>query len=283
MTQPSGPEPELLSLLTFNIGNPSPERAARQLAWLATRPEDVLVLTETRASRGCHLLADRFTAAGYTVAFPQPGQGEYGTMIVARTPGHPGTWTRKLDYLPARAASLVLPTGDDAAVEVVGLYVPSRDASEAKIERKRRFLDHCLAALTADTPETDQRERQVVLLGDLNILEPDHQPRYRFFRPFEYAFYQCLTELDLVDAFRHLHPDRVEHSWVGRTGDGYRYDHAFVAKPLLDDLAGCSYVHQPRAMRLSDHSALTLRLRTSQPARLVVSDPNVSPALPSLF
>jgi exodeoxyribonuclease III len=41
-----------LSFLTFNIGNPSAQRAQRQLAWLADRPEQVLVLTETKASAG---------------------------------------------------------------------------------------------------------------------------------------------------------------------------------------------------------------------------------------
>src|SRR5258707_341038 len=49
--------PPGLSLLTFNIGNPSPERAQRQLAWLASRDEQVLILTETKASAGCQLLA----------------------------------------------------------------------------------------------------------------------------------------------------------------------------------------------------------------------------------
>jgi hypothetical protein len=56
--------PPGLSLLTFNIGNPSPGRAQRQLAWLASRDEHVLVLTETKASAGCQLLAGAFTAAG---------------------------------------------------------------------------------------------------------------------------------------------------------------------------------------------------------------------------
>lgn len=42
-----------LSLLTFNIANPSPVRAQRQLGWLATRDEEVLVLTETKDSAGC--------------------------------------------------------------------------------------------------------------------------------------------------------------------------------------------------------------------------------------
>jgi exodeoxyribonuclease-3 len=243
----------------------------------------VLVLTETRASRGCQLLADRFAAAGYTVVFPRPEQGEYGTMIVARGASHPGTWASRLDYLPARAASITLPIGDSAAVEVVGMYVPSRDASQAKVERKRRFLERCLDAFQAGAPQAGPRRADVVLLGDLNIVEPDHQPRYPFFHPFEYAFYRRLADLGLVDAFRHLHPGRVEHSWVGRTGDGYRYDHALVSKALLDALDGCAYLHQPRGLRLSDHSALTLGLRVSRPARLVVSDPAVSPASPSLF
>ena len=46
-----------LSLITLNIANPSVDRAAKQLEWLAARPEDILVLTETKASDGCRHLA----------------------------------------------------------------------------------------------------------------------------------------------------------------------------------------------------------------------------------
>jgi hypothetical protein len=49
-----------LSLLTLNIGNPSVTRARRQLAWLIRRDEQVLVLTEAKASAGCRLLAEEF-------------------------------------------------------------------------------------------------------------------------------------------------------------------------------------------------------------------------------
>jgi len=34
------------------------------------------VLTETKASAGCQLLADAFTAAGYAVAYAKPETGE---------------------------------------------------------------------------------------------------------------------------------------------------------------------------------------------------------------
>ena len=266
-----------LSLLTFNIGNPSVERARRQLAWLAGRSEHVFVLTETKASVGCRLLADAFTAAGYAVVYPEPGPGEYGTMIISRVVAHADPFGDRVGYLPARAAAAVLPT-PGGPLRVVGLYVPSRDASLEKTERKRKWLTACDGALHAVTGQ------DTVLLGDLNILEPDHQPRYPFFAPFEYDFYRSLTARHgLHDAFRHLHPDTVEHSWVGRTGDGYRYDHAFCSQSLREHTAGCDYLHQPRHDRLSDHSALPVRLTRTPPAALIVSDPVAATEPPALF
>jgi exodeoxyribonuclease-3 len=267
-----------LSLLTFNIGNPSPQRARRQLDWLAGRDEHVLVLTETKASHGCRLLADAFTAAGHTVIYQPPEAGEYGTMIVSRVATLPDGFADRLGYLPARAAAAMLPTSA-GSVRLIGLYVPSRDAGLEKTERKKKWLAACHAALAAgsDRPAT-------VLLGDLNILEPDHRPRYPFFAPFEYDFYRALTgEHGLVDAYRRLHPSAAEYSWVGRTGDGYRYDHAFCSAALADQIAGCDYVHQPRHDRLSDHSALAVRLALPAPAAPATGDPRTATTPDTLF
>jgi exodeoxyribonuclease III len=266
-----------ISLLTFNIGNPSPERAQRQLAWLASRDEHVLVLTETKASAGCKLLADAFASAGYTVCFPQPDPGEYGTMIVTRVAATPDPFSDAVGYLAARAAAIVLPT-PDGPVRVIGLYVPSRDASPEKTERKRRWLACC------DTALANNAGQPTVLLGDLNILEPGHKPRYPFFAPFEYDFYQALAGIHgLADAFRHLHPDETEYSWVGRTGDGYRYDHAFCSQELAGRVTSCRYIHQPRTDKLSDHSALALHLDLAAPQALDVGDPTVADEPDTLF
>jgi len=73
-----------LSLMTLNIANPSPERAQRQLDWLAARDEKVLALTETKDSAGCRLLADAFTATGYHVTYPIPENGDYGVVIASK-------------------------------------------------------------------------------------------------------------------------------------------------------------------------------------------------------
>jgi exodeoxyribonuclease-3 len=266
-----------LSLLTLNIANPSAQRAERQLAWLASRDEDVFVLTETKASEGCRLLANAFRSAGYAVMYPEPEPGEYGSMIISRVHAEPHDFGTRIGYLPARAAAAILPT-PYGALRVLGIYAPSRDASVEKTERKKKWLAAFLAALgTEEVPRT-------ILLGDLNILEPDHQPHYSFFAQFEYDFYRALLKTHgLLDAFRHLHPNLIEHSWVGRTRDGYRYDHALCSTSLKSHIAVCEYIHQPRLERLSDHSALTMRLTGAAPPPLQTSEILTPTTAPTLF
>jgi exodeoxyribonuclease-3 len=262
------PGEDRLTLVTLNVGNPSEERAQRQLEWLATRAEDVLVLTETKASAGCQLLSEAFKRAGYVVFGDAPPAGQYGVMIASRVRMEKDVWASRPLYQRERATAARLPLSDGRSLRVVGVYAPSRDASAEKIERKRRFLAELGEALAgcAATP--------LAMLGDLNVLEPDHRPRYAFFKPFEYDFYRQLRAVGLVDAYRLRWPEADEYSWVGRTGDGYRYDHAFVSGELAEWVVACGYIHEIRdgSGRWTDHSALTLELDLPVSERLP-SDP----------
>ena len=92
-------------------------------------------------------------------------------------------------------------------VRVLGAYAPTRDATAERTERKRRWLSEFSTALGA-SGLTDSGV-ETVLLGDLNVIEPDHEPSYTTFRWFEYDFYRGLTDKHgLVDAYRHMEPDR---------------------------------------------------------------------------
>ncbi len=85
-------------------------------------------------------------------------------------------------------------------------------AGPGRRDLPRRGLPNTLHHLFAAARPRDQ----TVFLGELNVLEPDHQPRYRFFVEFEYDFYRRLTtDCGLIDAFRTLHPQLIEHSWSG--------------------------------------------------------------------
>ncbi|MGI8817271.1 MAG: endonuclease/exonuclease/phosphatase family protein [Pseudonocardia sp.] len=263
-----------LSLITVNVGAPSIERSYRQLRWLAARPEDVLVLTETKATAGSVFLAGAFTAAGYSVTFPEHASGELGVMIVSKLATTLDPLGAALDHLPARAAGVVVDT-TDGPLRVVGAYVPSRDSTLGKTERKKTWIERFHTAL-----DTTACEAPMLLLGDLNVLEPTHQPPHRGqFAPFEYAFYAGLTDRHgLTDLFRHLHPERVEHSWARRPELGYRYDHAHGSLALVERLTSCEYVHETREAMpddspLTDHSGLAVRVTLTATTPLLTSDP----------
>lgn len=130
-------------------------------------------------------------------------------------------------------------------------------------------------------------EAPLLLLGDLNVLEPSHTPMHRGqFTPFEYAFYSGLTDRHgLLDLFRHQHPDRVEHSWARRADLDYRYDHAHGSRAVTEVLTGCEYVHETRELtadgaRLTDHSGLAVCLSLTATGARLISDP-VTAATPA--
>jgi exodeoxyribonuclease III len=144
-----------------------------------------------------------------------------------------------------------------------------------KTERKKTWIQRFCHAL-----DTTASEVPLLLLGELNVLEPTHQPAHRGqFAPFEYAFYTGLTDRHgLVDLYRHRHPDRVEHSWARRADLGYRYDHTHGSRVLVDRLIACEYVHETReagsdGSRLTDHSGLAVRLALTATTTLLTSDP----------
>lgn len=239
-----------LLLLCWNIGNPSLERAGKQASWLQKQSADIVVLTECKRSKGCLFLERYFQAYGYYVAFPKPEGNEYGVLIASKHQLTISDFSQQIDFLRSRVVSAKVLCNANA-IEVIGVYVPSRDSSPEKREKKRNFLSSLLKALEV-VPASPLR----VFCGDFNILEPDHIPHYPIFEDWEYDFYRTLANYQLHDAFRHFNPGIQEYSWVGRKGDGYRYDHCFVSPDLLPLLSGCRYLHEPRELKLSDHSAL---------------------------
>jgi exodeoxyribonuclease-3 len=52
------------------------------------------------------------------------------------------------------------------------------------------------------------------------------------FLPFEFGLLEALEQHGFVDAHRHCTPGVQAHSWIGRTGDGYRYDYFHIGREL---------------------------------------------------
>jgi exodeoxyribonuclease-3 len=258
-----------LSVLTLNVCSPSLARAERQLEWLDARPEQVFVLTEIGVGAGSKRLAERFRRSGWALRARRPGEGERGVLIASRVAL--GTEAPVESYLPERIAQ-----GSVGTLEIIGVYAPSRDDSAERIARKRRFLAELLTLVGAREP------RSSVLIGDLNIVERSGRGSERGFQEWEYELYEALPRVGWLDAYRALHPDRIEVSWADTEGRGHRFDHCLITADLRPALRRCEYLHETRETDLSDHSALVMELASVAGERLSV-DPTLAPGPASLF
>lgn len=261
-------EPGHLRIMTWNVQHASASRARRQADWIAQQPVDAVVLTEVSPSHGAAALIEELTGHGFTVTCPTGPGTDYRVLVGSRI-GElelcPGI---AAGHLPHRCVAVRVHLEDGHglgnAAGVVGLYVPSRGNRERRNVDKRAFQ----AAVAELLPRLSARlaiDGPVVVAGDLNVVEPDHQPPHKVFGTWEYDFYRAFTTAGFTDAFRHLHPRRADHSWYGRSGAGYRIDHAFCSDRAT--ITACGYNHEPRQppTLLSDHASMTLTLSSASP------------------
>lgn len=245
----------LRCLLTLNVANPPKDRAERLLHWLWTRDEDVWVLTEAGRGEGSALMLRVCRAAGYAVVATD--RVDLGLLVVSRTEPLRLEPVTPPPLLPGRVAALVL--GEADPLRLLAVYGaasdPVRYSSKDQRARKREWL----AAFDGLVEEWAARRGPGALLGDLNIVDPDHADPLPYVLPEEVATYEALSSRHgLRDAYRERHTEDAP-SWVDHTGAGCRYDHAFVSEDV--EVLAADLDDAPRASGLSDHSALTLTVR----------------------
>ncbi|MGH3913007.1 MAG: endonuclease/exonuclease/phosphatase family protein [Pseudonocardiaceae bacterium] len=258
---PQGPQ-DHVRVLTANVQHASPARTHQQAVWLATQHEhDMLVLTEVAAGESGDVMARLLGEFDYRVHLPAPGEDPYRVLVAVRGGSLEAVEDVGVTVMSHRcvAARAKLPQGE---IGVVGLYVPSRGPKEQRNVAKRAFQEAVAAALL------DLRRRMsvagpVVLTGDLNVVEPNHEPRYAVFGQWEYDFYRAFAEAGFADAFRLITPEGMDYSWYGRaaadgTRNGYRFDHTFITADHAHTVRACHYVHAIRDQGLTDHSAMAL-------------------------
>jgi exodeoxyribonuclease-3 len=244
-----------LRAVALNIGAAAPARAARIVAWLSRRADDVIVLTETSAGPGTQLLREDLRQRGFQT-YSVTDARDRGVLVASRVAVRDVLTDRLRVTLPWRVCALALDT--TPAIIVLGVYVPSRDRSAAKIARKQAFIVSLLQGLGA---LGEPARRNLLLVGDYNAIARRHDPALPGFFSWEYALHDQLEDLGLRPAHELLSVGAQPHSWIGRTGNRYLYDYIHLSPGLQPRLDRCAYLHEPRTTGLSDHAAVTARLR----------------------
>lgn len=236
---------ESLRLCSLNVNSPSPARAKRLVDWLLGGGHNVLVLTEMQANSGGQLIHSTLETHGYRTSCTRGWcDSRFHTLIAARgfevTPVEPGP-------LDPRVVAADL-TSTASTLRLIGVYGPTNGMTADSSDHRRVFQQKLLAYLTAI------RRPGLYVVGDLNVVEPDHQPPLPAFEEHDYAFYRGLLSLGLRDAYRACHPHGSEHSWFSTRFGSQRLDHALIGQTAA--LRQCVYDHSPRHQGLSDHAAI---------------------------
>lgn len=242
-----------ISIILWNIQNPSFERAKRQVEWILEIKPSILVLTEVKDSKGFHYIRAFLEFRGYTFIYNK--SDSYFTVIAVKNI----SYEKKEMFFKQRSQRIVLVELDLywGKVCLIGAYVPTNSMEINKIIIKKEFQD----SFISEIKKMLYREKDnysFIIGGDFNILEPDHMPRYPQFQRWNY-FYDFFVNIGCIDIFRHLNPNKLEYTWV-RGRDSQRIDHAFLSKEIVKYVIECRYIHYPRLNKLSDHSAMLIVL-----------------------
>ena len=138
-------------------------------------------------------------------------------------------------------------------VTLLGVYGvasdPVRYSGSAQRDRKRAWL-----ARFNDLVAAESDSGPVLIIGDLNIVDPDDRDGLPHVLPEERAAYDRLLDLGFIDAYR-AGTSTTSITWVGHSGVGCRYDHAF-ARGLR--VVGAEFDDAPRLDGHADHSAIAV-------------------------
>jgi len=249
-------------LATWNV-NSLKVRMPHLLAWLNTRPVDIVCLQETKVtddSFPVQSLAD----VGYRAHFA--GQKTYNGVAILLREASVGTSTELVCGLPGYddpQARLIALTVE--GLRVVCGYFPN---GQAVASEKYAYKLAWIGALTNWLREQVQVHPQLALLGDFNIAPEDrdvHDPAQWAGQILcsdqERAAFRALLALGLVDAFRLFEQAERSFTWwdyrefAFRRKMGLRIDHILLTSALAKRCTACSIEVELRKLeRPSDHA-----------------------------
>lgn len=252
-------------LASWNV-NSIKVRLPHVLRWLLDHKPDVLCIQETKIEDN-KFPKEAFSEIGYDSVFY--GQKTYnGVAIVSKLPitdVH-----KNFDGVPLPEQTRFLRATIDATI-VICAYVPNGgDVGSDKFEYKLSWL----AALRKYLDETLKPDMPVLICGDFNVapedrdvFNPELTRGWTLVTDDERSALANVRDWGFEDAFRLHVQDAGEYTWwdyrlgAFRRKMGFRIDHIWITKPLIDRCKRSWIDKEPRKLeRPSDHTPIVVEL-----------------------
>lgn len=229
-------------LLSLNIRHGGGSRIPRVLEWIEGQHPDLVVLLEWRASND-QLLSVTLKHKGFELAkFSKSGARDNGIVVAAK------------DFI--RAERITPKGADKGELVLVSLHELSLCAAYfPQGNNKATYFQELfeLAVRHTDVP--------FLVVGDINtgnnqVDLPNGATRFACSNMFD----ALSREHGMTDLWRRQHgPQAQEWTWHSAK-NGFRIDHAFANHTFLATFprASCYYNHDPKKLKITDHSALII-------------------------
>lgn len=229
-----------ITIITYNVNGIRSAIQKSFAQWLQEENPDIICLQETKAS------PDQVD-----MAFAQE-QGYHAHWHTAEKKGYSGVVTlsrREPDFVSAGCGHTqydsegrVLRT-DFGEWTLLNCYFPSGTTGEERQQVKYEFLDYFFNWME----ELKKERSKIIVVGDYNIAHTERDihnaksnQKSSGFLPEERAWMSKWFSSGFTDAFRWVHPDRVEYSWwsfranARANNKGWRIDYQSVTDNISD-------------------------------------------------
>jgi exodeoxyribonuclease III len=270
-----------MKIASWNLENVAPRLGPRLAAELAALAADVVCLQELKLRRVDAALVEAMAASlpshELHVSLPDDprnvrfrggrayGVATYVSRVLAPAVAHTPAWDRE-----GRVVVTELPDSGLAIVNVYavnGTDAPYFDETGAVDGDRHTFKRRCQARIVELGLALRARGRELILIGDWNVTRTarDIHPRLRMAPPHVAARAHLndtlLPALDVVDAFRELHPDERAYTWFAKRSvplDAARVDYALVSRSLMPKVRAATI--DPSLRAGSDHAPIAIEL-----------------------
>ena len=252
-----------MKIISYNVNGIRSALGKGLEQWLESHQADIVCLQETKASpeQVDFSLIEQMGYRHYWYAAEKKGYSGVATL----TRIEPTHVSAGCGIEPYDREGRILRT-DFGDWTLLNCYFPSGTSGEERQELKMRFLDDFY-----DWVQALRKERpRLIVVGDYNIAHTEidiHDPKGNKhstgFLPEERAWLSKWFDSGFTDAFRHLHPSKVEYSWWSfRAGaraknKGWRIDYQSVSDNIAGGLRAAG--HYADAVH-SDHCPVVVEI-----------------------
>lgn len=231
--------------------------------WVRENDFDIICVQETKAQPE-QIDSDLFAELGYkTFAHSAEKKGYSGVATLTRQ--EPDKVVEGCGIAKYDEEGRILRT-DFGDWTLLNCYFPSGTTGDVRQAFKMEFLDEFYDWVNA----LMQERPKLIVVGDYNIAhneidihDPVRNKTNSGFLPEERAWLTRWFENGFTDAFRHLHPDKVEYSWwtyranARANNKGWRLDYQSVSDTISDKLIEAQQLTE---VKHSDHCPVLVEI-----------------------